>query len=140
MQRQISLFDETTRLSGVMAAIRAAMRSAESEGDGRKALPDKLNAIARASCIKLTSGNVRAVSEETLNKWLSPSDDSHPPSIHALLAYCQATGNNEPLRVMARCLGVDLMTDEDRRLRDYGKAVRDAKASRKRLKRIEEDL
>ena len=41
---------------------------------------------------------------------------------------------------MARCLGVDLMTDEDRRLRDYGKAVRDAKASRKRLKKIEEDL
>ena len=49
--RQISLFDEMTRLSGVMAAIRAAMRSAASEGEGRKALPDKLNAIARASGI-----------------------------------------------------------------------------------------
>ena len=140
MQRQISLFDETTRLAGVMDAIRAAMRTAASEGEGRKALPDRLNTIARASGIRLTGGNVRAIGDETLNKWLSPSDDSHLPSIHAVLAFCLATGSHEPLRVMARCLGVEVMTDEDRRLRDYGKAVLDAKASRKRLRKLEEDM
>lgn len=138
--RQLSLFDETTRLAGVMDAIRAAMRTAASEGDGRKVLSDRINAIARASGIRLTGGNVRAISDETLNKWLSPSDASHPPSILAVLAFCLATGSHEPLRVMARCLGVEVMTDEDRRYRDYGKAVLDAKASRKRLRKLEEDM
>lgn len=138
--RQLSLFDETTRLAGVMDAIKATMRAAASEGDGRKALPDRLNAIARASGVKLTGGNARGVSEEILHKWLSPSDATHPPSIPALLAFCLATGSHEPLRVMARCLGLDIMSDEDKRLRDYGKAVLDAKESRRRLKKFEEEL
>lgn len=116
------------------------MRAATSEGDGRKALPDRLNAIARASGVKLTGGNARGVSEEILQKWMSPSDATHPPSITAMLAFCLVTGSHEPLRVMARCLGLDIMNDDDKRLRDYGKAVLEAKESRKRLKKFEEGL
>lgn len=74
--RQLFLMEDNARLAGVMPAIKAAMRSVAGnpEGEGRKALPDKLNAIARASGIKLTGGNARAISEDTLHKWLSPSD------------------------------------------------------------------
>jgi len=140
--RQLSLFDDATRLAGAMAAIRAAMRTVAgaSESEGRKALPDKLTELARRSGIRLTQGSAKGVSKDTLDKWLSPSDTSHPPSILALLAFCAATGSMEPLRTAARALGLELMTEEDRKLRDYGKAVRDMEEARRRKKKLEEDL
>lgn len=67
-------------------------------------------------------------------------DVSHPPSLVALLAFCLATNNVEPFRAAARTLGLDVMTEEDRRLRDYGKAIIDMKAARQRKRRLEESL
>ncbi len=93
--RQLSLIEDIAQLAGALPAIKAAMRgiAGAPEGEGRKALPDKLNAIARASGIKLTGGNAHGVSEEMLHKILSPSDDSRPPSVLMLLAFYKATNN-----------------------------------------------
>lgn len=76
--RQLSLLEDIAQLAGALPAIKAAMRgiAGAPEGEGRKALPDKLNAIARASGIKLTGGNAHGISEEMLHKILSPSDDT----------------------------------------------------------------
>ena len=134
--KQLSLLDDAIRLSGVMVAIKTAMRDAAGapEGEGRKMLADRLNEIAQRAGIKLTGGNTQSISKATLDKWLAPSDTSHPPSILALLAFCRATGNVEPFRV------ADLMTEEDRKLRDYGAAVLEMKAARQRKRKLEEDL
>ncbi|WP_165078107.1 MULTISPECIES: hypothetical protein [unclassified Desulfovibrio] len=140
--RQLSLLDDIAPMAGVMAEIRAAMRAVAgaAEGEGRKALPDKINAVAAMSGLKLTAGNSRAVSKDTLDKWLSPSDESHPPSIQALLAFVVATGDPAPLRAMLRAVGLDVMTDEDRRYRDLGKLDAEMRAARKRKKMLEAGL
>lgn len=140
--RQLTLLDDATRLAGVMASIRAAMRAAAGapESEGRKALPDKLNALARQAGIKLTAGNQKGISKDTLDKWLSPSDTSHTPSLLAVLTFCIATGDMGPLRVTAQALGLDLMTEDDRKLRDYGRAVLDMRAARERKRKLENDL
>lgn len=139
---QLSLLGTPFQLSGVMAAIRAAMRNAAGaeESEGRKMLVDRLNDLAAQSGIRLTSGNSSAISKATLDKWLSPSDLSHPPSILALLVFCSATDCAEPLRVAARALGFDLMTREDRMLRDYAQAILDEKAARQRKNKLEKEL
>ena len=92
--KQLSLLDDAIRLSGVMVAIKTAMRDAAGapEGEGRKMLADRLNEIAQRAGIKLTGGNTLSISKATLDKWLAPSDTSHPPSILALLAFCRARG------------------------------------------------
>lgn len=141
--RQLSLLsDDYAALAGVMPAVRAAMRRAagEPDGEGRKLLVDKINTIARQAEIRLTGGNVRAISKDTLDKWLSPSDISHPPGLLAVLVFCRATGDAGPLRVLAQALGLDIMTDEDRRYRDLGKAEVELKAARKRRRMLEERL
>lgn len=140
--KQLSLLDDVVRLSGVMAAIKTAMRDATGapDSEGRKMLADRLNEIAQRAGIKLTGGNNLSISKATLDKWLAPSDTSHTPSILALLAFCRATGNVEPFRIAAQALGVDLMTEEDRKFRDYGAAVLEMKAARQRKRRLEEDL
>ena len=140
--RQASLFDHCAPLAGAMPAIKAAMRAVAGapEGEGRTALPDKLNAVAGASGIRLTAGNVRSISKDTLDKWLSPSDESHPPSILAVLAFYLATDDPAPLRAMLRSVGLDLMTEEDRRFRDLGKLDAEMRAARKRKKALEASL
>lgn len=141
--RQISLLDyDPTALSGVMAAVKAAMRRAagDAEGEGRKMLTDKLNKIAKQAEIRLTGGNAHEVKKDTLDKWCSPSDVSHPPSILALLTFCAATGDYGPLRVLLRAVGLDVMTDEDRRWRDMGKADEEMEAARRRKKQAKERI
>lgn len=140
--RQLSLIEDIAQLAGALPAVKAAMRgiAGAPEGEGRKALPDKLNAIARASGIKLTGGNAHGISEEMLHKILSPSDDSRPPSVLMLLAFYKATSNPAHIRAMLRAVGLDIMTEDDRKLRDYARAILDQKKARKQARKLEEEL
>ena len=140
---QMSLFDcDYPRFAGVMPAVRAAMRRAAGAPDsvGRKGLVDKINLIATEAEIRLTGGQRTSISKDTLDKWLSPSDTSHPPSVLAVLVFCRACDNFDALRVIVQAVGMDLMTPEDRRLRDYAEADLRMKEARKRKKRLEEGL
>lgn len=124
-----------------MPAVRAAMNiAAGQDEDGRKRLVDRINQIAANAGIKLTTGNTKAISKDTLDKWLSPGDRDHPPSLLAVVVFCRATGDAGPLRPLVRALGVDVMTDEDRRHRDYGRACLEERAARKRKRKLEEDI
>jgi len=140
--RQVSLFDDDHgRLSGLVPAIRAAMnRAAGEDEDGRKLLVDRINAVARDAGIRLTAGNAKVISKDTLDKWLNPNDRDHTPSLLAVVAFCRATKDAGPLRVMLQALGLDVMTDEDRKLRDYGRACLNERAARKRKKMLEDTI
>ena len=144
--RQLSLIDDGyTTLSGAMPSIKAALRrvAGDENSEGRKLLVDKINKIARISGVKLTGGNVRAISKDTLDKWLSPSDESHPPSVVAILAFCLATQNTTPLRVMLRVAGLDVMTEEDRLYAEIGRRSVEAKrknAEAKKARRLIQEL
>lgn len=141
MQRQLSLFDDA-QLAGALPAIKAAMRAVAGapEGNGRKLLPDKINAVASASGVRLTAGNARSISKDTVDKWLNPSDESHPPSILAVLAFYLATNDPAPLRAMLKSVGLDVMTEEDRRFRDLGKLDAEMKAARKKKRLLESEI
>ena len=90
--------------------------------------------------MKLTKGNAAAFSKATLDKMLSPSDSSHPPSILALLAFCAAARNAEPLRVMLRCVGMDIMTEEDRKLAEYARTLIQQKKMKRQPRKLEDEL
>lgn len=143
--RQLSLIEDIAQLAGALPAIKAAMRgiTGAPEGEGRKALPDKLNAIARASGVKLTGGNAHGISEEMLHKILSPSDDSRPPSVLMLLVFYKATNNPTHLRAMLRAVGLDIMTEEERLYAEIGRRSVEAKrknAEAKKARRLIQEL
>ena len=141
--RQVSLLTPgIAALAHVMPDVRAAMRqiAGSKESEGRKALVDKLNQIAAEAEVKLTGGNSKSISKDLLDKWLSPSDSSHPPSLLAILAFCRATDNPVPLQIILRAVGLDVMTDEDRKFRDYGRAVWEAEEAARNRKRIRERI
>lgn len=147
--------EEHGDLAGTMPTLRAAMRRA-AEGEGRKALPERMNAVAKYHQISLGGGAGKAISEDMLQKWMSPSDESRPASILGCIVFCRVTQDTRPLLVVllalgralavqlvmeaARALGLEILSDEDRRFRDIGKASVELKAARKRMKRLEEGL
>lgn len=142
MRQQFSLFDSAFKLHGVLPAVKASMRAILGpEGtENRKSIVGKMNGFATQAQVPLTGGNVKELSLPMLNKILSPSDKSHPPSLLFILIFCKATNEYDPLQIIVNALGFELMDDEDRRLRDYGKATLEEKAARKRKKHLEERL
>lgn len=140
--RQGTLFDDDFgRLSGLLPAMRAAMSRAAGEDEaGRKLLVDRLNAVAQAAGVRLTSGNAKVISKDTLDKWLNPNDRDHTPGILAVAALCVATKDMGPLRVLLRAIGLDVMTEEDRKLRDYGRACLAEREARKQKRKLEDAI
>ena len=142
MRQQLSLFDSAYKLHGVLPAVKASMRAilGPEGNENRKSIVGKMNAFAAQAQVPLTGGNVKEFSLTMLNKILSPSDKSHPPSLLFVLIFCKAANEIEPLQILANALGYELMGEEDRRLRDYGKAILEEKAARRRKKQLEERL
>lgn len=140
--RQASLLDDDHgRLAGLIPSMRAAMNRAAGEDEaGRKILVDRLNAVAREAGVRLTTGNAHAISKDTLDKWLSPSDRDHTPGILAVAVFCAATKDAGALRVLLQAVGLDVMTPEDRTHRDYGRACLAEREARKRKKKLEDEI
>ncbi|WMW66624.1 phage regulatory CII family protein [Nitratidesulfovibrio liaohensis] len=138
--RQGSLFDgQTPRLAGAAASVRAAMNHAAGEYPaGRKQLVDRINEIARRDNLRLTGGNVRTISKDTLDKMLSPGDQTHKPSVDAMLAVVAATGDYGPLEALLEPFGLKILTPEKERDARFGRAVREEKEARKRRKQLED--
>ncbi len=140
--RQASLLDDDHgRLAGLIPAMRAAMNRAAGEDEaGRKLLVDRLNAVARDAGVRLTTGNAHVISKDTLDKWLNPNDRDHTPGILAVAVFCAATKDAGALRVLLQAVGLDVMTPEDRKHRDYGKACLAAREALKLKKMLEEHI
>jgi hypothetical protein len=146
--RQYSLFHitdghrEVAVLASLLPLVRAAMNMAAEAHPtlSRDLIADRMSELARQAGVKLTSGNAKAVKTATLDKWVSRSDREHPPSITALVAFCLATGSSAPLEPLLAALGCEVMTPEDRRLRDYGKAVLAEREAKKTKRKLEADF
>jgi hypothetical protein len=140
--RQASLLeDDHGKLAGLVPAMRAAMNRAAGEDEaGRKLLVDRINAVAREAGIRLTAGSAKVISKDTLDKWLNPNDRDHTPGVLAVAAFCAATRDVGALRVLLQALGLDVMTAEDRKHRDYGKACLAEREARKRKKMLEDAI
>lgn len=143
--RQLSLLtltDDYAHLAGLMPAVRGAMRRAAGadEGEGRKALVDSINRIAANGGVRLTTGNSKAISKDILDKWLSPSDTSHPPSVTAIVVFCLATTDMAPLRQILKAAGLAIATEQEQRDAEYGRACRMEREAKRMKRKIEENL
>lgn len=124
--RQLTLFDQDNAdlagIVGVTAVIRAAMnRAAAASSLSRAQIVDRMNELARYSGKRMTRGNAKSISLDTLEKWLNPESE-HIPSLQAVEFFMRALGNKAPLDSWLALHGCEIMTDEDRYYRDVGKS------------------
>jgi hypothetical protein len=146
--KQLSLFHECdddaaiAALASLLPIIRAAMArvAAEHPTLSRDLIADRMTEISRSAGVKLSRGNAKSVKTATLDKWLAPADRDHPPSLPALMAFCLATRDIRPLEPMLKAMGCEVMTAEDRKMRDYGKAILAEREAKKLQRKLEADL
>ncbi|KAF1073587.1 hypothetical protein ACQ0P8_04205 [Halodesulfovibrio aestuarii] len=146
--QQIKLFqyatqdEQVAKLAGVMPQVRANMNSVMKERPNlsRDQLADELTEISRAAGILLSTRNAKCVSRAMLDKWLQPAAREHPPPILAVVAFCMATGDISPLLPILQAVGCEIMSEEDKKLRDYAQAVLSERDAKKRKKQLEAQL
>jgi hypothetical protein len=148
MQKQVKLFqyvtqdEQVARLAGVMPQIRANMNRVMKEQPNlsRDQLADELTEISRAAGIQLSTRNARSVTRAMVDKWLQPAAQEHPPPILAVVSFCMATGDISPLQPILQAVGCEIMSEEDKKLRDYATAVLSEREAKRRVKQLEAQL
>jgi hypothetical protein len=146
--KQLSLFHDSdddaaiAALASLVPIIRATMNRVADEHPNlsRDLIADRMTEISRSAGVKLSRGNTKSVKTATLDKWLAPADRDHPPSIVALVAFCMAAKDIRPLEPPLRAVGCAVMTAEDRKMRDYGKAILAEREAKKLKRKLEADL
>ena len=139
---QLSLFeDQAYQLADLTRSIKYHMNRAAAAGrQSRQEIVDRMNELSMQAGINLASGNSKALNLPTLEKWLNPAAVGHVPSVLALTIFCQVTKNLSPIAPMLKLLGGDVMTPDDKTLRDLGKAYLTGKKVRRELKELENKL
>ena len=132
--QQLSLLTESKNIfsaGSLVPVIKAAMRRLGDEsGKSRDEIVDAMNAISLATGKRLTGGKARGIHRDTLDKWLNPEEAEHVPGLFALHVFCLALESPSPLLAWLSLLGggVEIMTVEDRRLREPGGRLADGSA------------
>ena len=141
-QLSLALNDPSMALAGFVASLKVAMNRAAADHPrlSREEILDLMNTMAANAGVSITGGNAKSLSMATFEKWLNPSDREHVPSVLAVNVFCLATGDYRPLRVQLGLHGLGVLTDEDKKLRDYARAIIDEKRARKRKNALEAKL
>ena len=131
-----------TALGSAMRLVRAAMNRVAEEHPtlSRDLIADLMTEMSRSAGVKLSKGNAKSVKISTLEKWLSPADRDHPPNLLAVVAFCLATKSCAPLEPLLKVMGCEIMTPEDRKLRDYAKAILAEREAKKKKKKLEAEF
>lgn len=143
---QLSLFQEdaaAASLASAMQLVRASMNRVAKSQEGaisREHIADSMTSLADTAGVSLVKGRAKRVSKEMLDKWLTPSDRDHVPSLLAVVAFCQVTNDVTPLKPLLEAVGCEVMTPEDKQLRNYARAILAEKEARKRKKQLEAGL
>ncbi len=135
---QLDLFSQPT-FGTVIRDIKIAMKEAvELSGLSREQVVDAMNELALRHGVRLNNGNAKALTKETLEKWVNPKEESHVPPIKALPIFCAVVKTTAPLNVQARVIGGMLISEDDIKLLRWAKASWKAKRARKEIRKLEE--
>ncbi len=136
---QQSLFEILT--FNIVKPLKLAMVSAEKKsGLSREQIVDQMNDLAEQYGLRLTKGNGRNLTIDTLEKWLNSKDRGRVINIKALPVYCLVVGSNEPIAELIKPLGGMLIGQKDAKLLAWAKQYHRAKDARQVMKKIEAEL
>lgn len=144
MNRQLSLFDNDNKkvayIAGFASFICAAMnRAAATSPYSRQQIVDRMNRLSQAAGKRLTQGNAKSISLDTLEKWLNPESGQNP-GLLATEVFMQAVETIEPIESWLGLHGCDVMSPKDKKLRDLGEKKLRQKRVAEEVRQLEQQL
>ncbi len=137
--KQLSLFEVVSLNVG--SPLTEAMVAAEREsGLSRGQIVDAMNDLAAQYGVRLSKGNGRNLSLDTLEKWLNPNDLGRTINLKALVIFCRVVGAISPIAELVRPLGGQVIGEKDAKLLRWAQHYQRAKEARTAMKKIEAEL
>ncbi len=112
----------------------------EASNLSREQIVDRMNDLADQYGVRLTKGNGKSLTIDTFEKWLNYNDTSRVISLKALMVFCAVTESVEPVQIMVEPLGWMIIGDQDSKLLMWAKEYHLIKESRRKMRRLEEEL
>lgn len=109
----------------LLGALNTALRHARSLGYGRERVVDRMN--------QALPGMHKPITLRQLNSWTAESKEYHEFPLRYLAALGWATECEEPLRVVARSLGFDLVDAREAAAKRLGEAHLEAVRARREI-------
>lgn len=115
-------------------------QSVKQSGLSRDEVLDRMNDLADRYGVRLLKGNGQSLTMATFEKWLNPNAKEYIPSPNALVVFCGAVEDLEPMRVLLSPLGGLIIEEQDVKLLQWAKHYQRAKKERIQMRRLEPEL
>lgn len=141
--RQRSVFEllesPAIRLGAMSRAVKQALNQAASESNlSREEIVHRAGLLAAEAGVSLCKGG--RLSLDTLNKWLDINAFAYMPTLNGLIFLCEILDNDIALSQYLAARGLEIMTAEDKKYCELGRANQQLKEARRKLKYIEETI
>lgn len=119
--------------------LKAAMREALKKCRlSREQVVEEMNRLASLEGLT-TGGRSQKVTVPLLDKWVAESAE-HVIPLKFLPIFCEAVGDYGALSVLAGCLGLALIGEEERKLLEWAKLEVERRKALKRARKLAEEL
>lgn len=111
-----------------MGAVNYAIREARVMGSSREHIVDRMN---------LCLGDTDKITLRQLNAWTAASKEQHNFPVRYLPAFCWATRCIQPLTMLVKCLGYDLVDGRDQLAAELGNKLLDDARTKREIKQLQ---
>jgi hypothetical protein len=111
--------------------------AAKGSGLSRAQVADRLNAVIGIEGLR-TRGKDCQVTQAILDKWLAPEALDQVIPVKLLPAYCRVTGSLEPLRVLVRMVGGEVIDEGEQILLEMARCQMAKKRAARRERLLAE--
>ena len=104
----------------------------------REQIVDRLNEIAGSEGLRL--GRSDRITLAALDCWLAESKDGHLISVALLPAFCRSVESLLPLKVLAACLGADVITEGEGKVLALARVELEQKRLVRQKRRLQQEI
>jgi len=135
-----SLSFQLKRTLNPVPKLKAAMRQALKRSSlSREQIVEEMNKMAGREGLT-TGGRAQKISLALLEKWVAASATNQVIPLKYLPIFCQVVEDITPLMVLAKCLGYEVIGEEDQKLLLWAKMEREKRRAAKKAKKLAEEL
>ncbi len=120
--------------------LKASMRKALKQSAlSREQVVEEMNRLASLEGLT-TGGRSQKITLALLEKWVAGSAQNQVIPLKFLPIFCKVMGDITPLIVLAKCLGCEVILEEDQKLLLWAKIEREKRRAAKRARKLAEEL
>ena len=122
----------------VKAQKKAMAASVKESGLSREQVVDMMNNLAGLYGISLSTGNDKALTRVTLDKWLNVNELDRQMPARVVPVFCKVVGNHSALDILAKTMDCQVIDSKQRKMLRWAEPYHRVQRNRKEMAQLEE--